>query len=288
MKMMSYLIHLNFTFVVGVCIYCRVAGSISPFNQSRGGMERPTSSVWPGPTTHIISLACCLYSVCPRDAVVSQETETLTALPCVASLIVLTAKNFFRVWFRSGGQLQSHCFQASDSFNKQQWINCIRQAKEAAALTGQPTALGRQTGPVLASCSHLGQERERVVWGETDSGQCLEAEVSPGGEADVSLGEESPADGGMSVQTDAEARTGGDATLDTSSQTGEGVLDTAVGVWEMDRGDVDPHSGASSCQEEKEEMEQSSAEEEEVSMETSEVRSSPTGADGTLNQPVGQ
>uniref|UniRef100_A0A4W6BQQ8 Rho guanine nucleotide exchange factor 3 n=1 Tax=Lates calcarifer TaxID=8187 RepID=A0A4W6BQQ8_LATCA len=45
-------------------------------------------------------------------------------------------KNFFRVSFRTGGQLQSHCFQASDAFNKQQWINCIRQAKEAAALTG--------------------------------------------------------------------------------------------------------------------------------------------------------
>ncbi|XP_016110761.1 uncharacterized protein [Sinocyclocheilus grahami] len=42
-----------------------------------------------------------------------------------------SAKNFFRVVFRSGGQLQTHCFQASDAFNKQQWLNCIRQAKEA-------------------------------------------------------------------------------------------------------------------------------------------------------------
>ncbi|XP_016315034.1 rho guanine nucleotide exchange factor 3 isoform X2 [Sinocyclocheilus anshuiensis] len=40
-------------------------------------------------------------------------------------------KNFFQVVFRSGGQLQMHCFQASDAFNKQQWLNCIRQAKEA-------------------------------------------------------------------------------------------------------------------------------------------------------------
>ncbi|XP_043079380.1 rho guanine nucleotide exchange factor 3 isoform X1 [Puntigrus tetrazona] len=40
-------------------------------------------------------------------------------------------KNFFRVSFGSGGQLQTHCFQASDAFNKQQWLNCIRQAKEA-------------------------------------------------------------------------------------------------------------------------------------------------------------
>ncbi|XP_029682655.1 rho guanine nucleotide exchange factor 3-like isoform X3 [Takifugu rubripes] len=184
-------------------------------------------------------------------------------------------KNFFRVWYRSGGQLQSHSFQASDSFNKQQWINCIRQAKEAAALTGGQTGSGGQIGPVLASCSHLGQESERVVWGETDSGQCLEAEASPSGEGDVNLGEESLAGGGMSVETDPEARVGEDATLDTSSQTGEGVLDKVVGVWKMDRGEVDPHGGASSCQEEeeREEMEQSGAEkEEEGSMDTSEVR----------------
>ncbi|KAK7899414.1 hypothetical protein WMY93_020267 [Mugilogobius chulae] len=36
-------------------------------------------------------------------------------------------KNFFRVSSKVGGQ--SHCFQASDAFNKQQWINRIRQAK---------------------------------------------------------------------------------------------------------------------------------------------------------------
>lgn len=256
-----------------------------PFINNLGGeMERATSSEWPGPTTQIISLTCSVYSVCPRDTVVSQETETLTALPYVASLIVLTAKNFFRVWYRSGGQLQSHCFQASDSFNKQQWINCIRQAKEAAALTGG------QMGPVLASCSDVGQESERGVWGETDSGQCLEAEASPSREGDVNLGVESLADGGMSVETNREARMGEDATLDTSSQAGEGVLDKAVGVWKLDRGEVDPHSGASSCQEEEErdEMEQTSAEEEEVSMDISEVRSSPTGPDGTINHTVGQ
>ncbi|XP_076124473.1 rho guanine nucleotide exchange factor 3 isoform X2 [Alosa pseudoharengus] len=43
-------------------------------------------------------------------------------------------KNFFRVSYRCGGQLQSHCFQASDAFNKQQWLNCIRQAKSAASM----------------------------------------------------------------------------------------------------------------------------------------------------------
>uniref|UniRef100_A0A3B3BNJ5 Rho guanine nucleotide exchange factor 3 n=1 Tax=Oryzias melastigma TaxID=30732 RepID=A0A3B3BNJ5_ORYME len=41
-------------------------------------------------------------------------------------------KNFFRVSCRAEGQPLTHSFQASDTFNKQQWINCIRQAKEAA------------------------------------------------------------------------------------------------------------------------------------------------------------
>lgn len=45
-------------------------------------------------------------------------------------------KNFFRV--SSGVRGQSHCFQASDAFNKQQWVNCIRQAKEASAVSLAP------------------------------------------------------------------------------------------------------------------------------------------------------
>lgn len=144
--------------------------------------------------------------------------------------------------------------------------------------------LGGQMAPVLASCSNLGQESGRVVWGGADSGQHLEAEASPSGEGDVNLGEESLADGGMSVETDPEARMGEDATLDTSSQTQEGVLDKAVERWKMDRGEVDPHSGASSCQEEEER--EGAEKEEEVSMDTSEVRSSPTAAAGTINQPI--
>ncbi|XP_038596001.1 rho guanine nucleotide exchange factor 3 isoform X3 [Tachyglossus aculeatus] len=39
-------------------------------------------------------------------------------------------KNFFRVSFKSGSQSQTHSLQANDTFNKQQWLNCIRQAKE--------------------------------------------------------------------------------------------------------------------------------------------------------------
>ncbi|RLV99556.1 hypothetical protein DV515_00009708 [Chloebia gouldiae] len=50
-------------------------------------------------------------------------------------------KNFFRVSFKNGSQSQTHSLQANDSFNKQQWLNCIRQAKEKAAGTaGGPEA----------------------------------------------------------------------------------------------------------------------------------------------------
>ncbi|NWT96121.1 ARHG3 factor, partial [Urocynchramus pylzowi] len=45
-------------------------------------------------------------------------------------------KNFFRVSFKNGSQSQTHSLQANDSFNKQQWLNCIRQAKEKAACAG--------------------------------------------------------------------------------------------------------------------------------------------------------
>ncbi|RMB99943.1 hypothetical protein DUI87_23352 [Hirundo rustica rustica] len=57
-------------------------------------------------------------------------------------------KNFFRVSFKNGSQSQTHCLQANDSFNKQQWLNCIRQAKERAACAGRAGGLA---APVLVS-----------------------------------------------------------------------------------------------------------------------------------------
>lgn len=42
----------------------------------------------------------------------------------------LLVRNFFRVSFKNGSQSQTHSLQANDTFNKQQWLNCIRQAKE--------------------------------------------------------------------------------------------------------------------------------------------------------------
>ncbi|XP_015203461.2 rho guanine nucleotide exchange factor 3 isoform X2 [Lepisosteus oculatus] len=45
-------------------------------------------------------------------------------------------KNFFRVTCRGGSQVLSYSFQASDTFNKQQWLNCLRQAKGASCGVG--------------------------------------------------------------------------------------------------------------------------------------------------------
>ncbi|XP_042081734.1 rho guanine nucleotide exchange factor 3 isoform X2 [Haplochromis burtoni] len=94
-------------------------------------------------------------------------------------------KNFFRVSYRTGGQLQSHCFQASDAFNKQQWINCIRQAKEAAALTGDQlpqtghcpeTGVNEQPGPPVETVG---------LWGV--KGQGLEGEAGLHGQQELGL-----------------------------------------------------------------------------------------------------
>ncbi|XP_041129427.1 rho guanine nucleotide exchange factor 3-like isoform X2 [Polyodon spathula] len=52
-------------------------------------------------------------------------------------------KNFLRVTFRSGSQLQALLLQANDSFNKQQWLNCIRQAKDAVLRACGDSVRGR-------------------------------------------------------------------------------------------------------------------------------------------------
>ncbi|XP_061689596.1 rho guanine nucleotide exchange factor 3 isoform X7 [Syngnathoides biaculeatus] len=76
-------------------------------------------------------------------------------------------KNFFRVSDRVGdGPAQSHCFQASDAFNKQQWINCIRQAKEAAEARA-----AQENGPSPArDVTAAGGEGENRTAGEAEAG----------------------------------------------------------------------------------------------------------------------
>ncbi|XP_031157241.1 rho guanine nucleotide exchange factor 3 isoform X3 [Sander lucioperca] len=215
-------------------------------------------------------------------------------------------KNFFRVSDRTGGHLQSHCFQASDAFNKQQWINCIRQAKEAAALTGdQPpqteqcleAALGGQIGLLGEASLSLRCEDKNGPWGKMETGLGVEEEEEGlSGEKDLGLGEELRVgltgetimrrDGGTGLKLDGETGMDGDGeTRQTISEVETGQVGGEMGAepgaradWKMDGGgetlgggaanDVPAllFSSASPCQEEQEE-------EEEDGMDTGEVDS---------------
>lgn len=123
--------------------------------------------------------------------------------------------------------------------------------------------LGGQIGPVRTSCCDLRQECERVEWGETDSGQGLEAEASLSGQSEELL-----ADGGMSPGTETEARRDEEVMAVASSETEDGALEHGSGAAD----DI----SASSCQEEEErkemeEQQSGAVEEEEASMDASEV-----------------
>ncbi|XP_039652929.1 rho guanine nucleotide exchange factor 3 isoform X2 [Perca fluviatilis] len=187
-------------------------------------------------------------------------------------------KNFFRVSDRTGGQLQSHCFQASDAFNKQQWINCIRQAKEAAALTGdQPpqtgqcleTALGGQIGLLgEAGLSLRGEDKN-----EMETGLGVEGEEGLSGERELCLTGETVMgrDGETGLRLDGETGMDGEtrqpiSEVETGQVGGEmGAEPGARADWEMDGGGETLGGGAandvpaslfsssSPCQEEQEE-----------------------------------
>ncbi|XP_061582644.1 rho guanine nucleotide exchange factor 3-like isoform X2 [Cololabis saira] len=125
-------------------------------------------------------------------------------------------KNFFRVSYRTGGQLQTHYFQASDAFNKQQWLNCIRQAKDAAALTEtRPPQTVEHPEPGLSDDNErLGNERG--MGGDMETGLsggedlCLDkedgmaGEIIPGSRGETCLGEELD----RGAVSDGEAETG--------------------------------------------------------------------------------
>ncbi|XP_069372371.1 rho guanine nucleotide exchange factor 3 isoform X1 [Paralichthys olivaceus] len=164
-------------------------------------------------------------------------------------------KNFFRVSYRTGGQLQSHCFQASDAFNKQQWINCIRQAKEAAALTGdQPPQMGpcAETGPggqigplggtALSFQGDSGNDDEKGMWGETGMG--LEGKEGLGGGKDLSkeegegLSQETMTGREMETGLAVDVGTGFelDGEIGTESETRLTVGETGTGEMEMGQG----------------------------------------------------
>ncbi|XP_072522320.1 rho guanine nucleotide exchange factor 3 isoform X1 [Salminus brasiliensis] len=88
-------------------------------------------------------------------------------------------KNFFRVTFRSSGQLHTHSLQASDTFNKQQWLNCIRQAK--VAVGSEPP----RSPPSPSGLTAPSQDKaeERMDQSDSDSSDCSMDTSDAGGEA---------------------------------------------------------------------------------------------------------
>lgn len=102
-------------------------------------------------------------------------------------LFIVAAKNFFRVSSGVGGQ--SHCFQASDAFNKQQWINCIRQAKEAAAVSLNLTGTSPAPAPEETAAQGLDQTMEKEREAE-EKGQGLGKEEEKDMEFEPEIKEE--------------------------------------------------------------------------------------------------
>ncbi|XP_073455874.1 rho guanine nucleotide exchange factor 3-like isoform X1 [Aquarana catesbeiana] len=65
------------------------------------------------------------------------------------------AKNFFRVSFRDRSRGQAHTLQANDSFNKQQWVTCIRQAMVASREQSSSPLQVQETSGTLIDFSDL-------------------------------------------------------------------------------------------------------------------------------------
>uniref|UniRef100_A0A8D0KN61 Rho guanine nucleotide exchange factor 3 n=1 Tax=Salvator merianae TaxID=96440 RepID=A0A8D0KN61_SALMN len=90
-------------------------------------------------------------------------------------------KNFFRVSFKNGSQSQSHTLQANDAFNKQQWLNCIRQAKESVlCASGEGRTLSSKE-PLLSSSSRKRasrQESRLEQMDQSDSGSDCSMDTS--------------------------------------------------------------------------------------------------------------
>ncbi|KAG7226668.1 hypothetical protein INR49_001838, partial [Caranx melampygus] len=195
-------------------------------------------------------------------------------------------KNFFRVSHRTGAQLQNHFFQASDAFNKQQWINCIRQAKDAAALIGD---LPPQTEPcldkepggqkvtldgtALSLRSDSGIEDEKGMWGEMETGLCLgEKEglvegqgLYLGKEAEVELITETMTGRGVETGSLVDGQTGMDSeTSLMMSETETGDRETVQGLSD----EVEAEGGG--CDGGRAEWSKQEEEEEEVCIDTNE------------------
>ncbi|XP_064415012.1 rho guanine nucleotide exchange factor 3 [Latimeria chalumnae] len=71
------------------------------------------------------------------------------------------AKNFFRVSFRDRSRGQSHSLQANDTFNKQQWVSCIRNT--VVAYRDQSQTLRRlNSRPLTCHSSPSSQSRDAI------------------------------------------------------------------------------------------------------------------------------
>ncbi|XP_048346269.1 rho guanine nucleotide exchange factor 3 isoform X3 [Sphaerodactylus townsendi] len=90
-------------------------------------------------------------------------------------------KNFFRISFKNGSQNQSHSLQANDTFNKQQWLNCIRQAKESVLCASGEGRILDFEGQFLASSNRSReslQESKLEQMDQLDSGSDCSMDTS--------------------------------------------------------------------------------------------------------------
>lgn len=107
-------------------------------------------------------------------AIILLAWESICPLTFFFHVFSFLVKNFFRVSFKNGSQSQTHSLQANDTFNKQQWLNCIRQAKEtvlcAAGQAGVPGSEGPFLNPAAGSGEPLGETKlEQMDQSDSDS-----------------------------------------------------------------------------------------------------------------------
>ncbi|KPP61743.1 rho guanine nucleotide exchange factor 3-like [Scleropages formosus] len=91
----------------------------------------------------------------PEEGQRLPEIQLSRFLYCHGELKHHKGHNCFRVSSRGRTKVQSHSLQANDSFNKQQWISCLRQAivqsRDREAQTAQ-SMVSRQTSPDPGLC----------------------------------------------------------------------------------------------------------------------------------------
>ncbi|XP_040215181.1 rho guanine nucleotide exchange factor 3 isoform X5 [Rana temporaria] len=82
-------------------------------------------------------------------------------------------KNFFRVSYKNGSHPQSHSLQANDTFNKQQWVNCIRQAKVSVLCSGGGNGMLPSEGHLLLSAEGCGDAQLATRFEQMDQSDSI-------------------------------------------------------------------------------------------------------------------